>query len=213
MRRGFEKFCSHSVRIDLKIFQHVFNFFVIDARTNREFVGGSIFGAYNLNSKLIVGKSDERGKRIYTFLLASLDEPDSFRIAMTSLLQFKSVSHPKDHICFVGSGNEDEDAAMTMVISRFLQQNINHVSYLSGGYKGFAQISCKFLVNSPIISALHAMLKENNSLAKLNNHLTPENCPECSISSIESGAWVRSILRIEYSPCCFFCICSRLSVE
>jgi hypothetical protein len=65
-----------------------------------------------------------------------VDEPESFHIAMTSLLQFKTNSHPKDHICFIGSGTEEEDATMMMVISRFLQKNIPYISYVDGGYKG-----------------------------------------------------------------------------
>lgn len=65
-----------------------------------------------------------------------MDEPESFHIAMTSLLQFKNNSHSKDHICFVGSGDQEADATMMMVISRFLQKNQAHISYVDGGYKG-----------------------------------------------------------------------------
>lgn len=70
--------------------------------------------------------------------LQIVDNPDSFHIAMTSLLQFKGNNHPKDHICFFGSGNEEEDSATMMVISKFLQKNIVHISYVDGGYKGLS---------------------------------------------------------------------------
>ncbi|KAI6218633.1 TBC1 domain family member 23 [Aphelenchoides fujianensis] len=140
--------------IDLNAPRQVFNYFVIDARPHSQFTCGSLLGAYNLNARLIV------------------DEPENFRIAMQSLLQFKTTNHPKDHVCFVGSGVEAEDASMLMVISRFLQQNIPHVSYVDGGYK-----------------AIHSMLKETNNLHKLNNHLTPENCSECAEQRAEPSGW------------------------
>lgn len=68
--------------------------------------------------------------------LQIVDEPDQFHNAMSSLLQFKDDNCPKDHICFVGSGLEEDDSYMMMVISRFLQHNREHISYVDGGYKG-----------------------------------------------------------------------------
>ncbi|CAD5216404.1 unnamed protein product [Bursaphelenchus okinawaensis] len=122
----------------------IFNYFIIDTRPHDIFVTGSILGAYNLNGQLII------------------EEPENFKIAMTSLLQFKQNTHPKDHICFVGSGDSEEDATMFMVIARFLQQNIPNISYVDGGFKG-----------------VHLMLQEMNALGKLNNHIDPEKCAEC----------------------------------
>lgn len=55
---------------------------------------------------------------------------------MNSLMRFKDDNCRKDHICFIGSGLEDDDSYMMMVISRFLQQNKEHISYVDGGYKG-----------------------------------------------------------------------------
>lgn len=56
---------------------------------------------------------------------------------MNSLMKFKDDSCKMDHVCFLGSGLEDDDSFMMMVISRFLQQNKKHISYVDGGYKGF----------------------------------------------------------------------------
>lgn len=36
--------------------QQVYNYFVIDTRAHRDFLGGSVLGAYNLNARLIVGE-------------------------------------------------------------------------------------------------------------------------------------------------------------
>jgi hypothetical protein len=132
-----------------------FTYFVIDARSKKEFCAGSIPGSYNLNGKLIV------------------DEPASFNIAMSSLLKFKEDSCPKDHICFVGSGLEEDDSYMMMVISKFLQQKQEHISYVDGGYK-----------------ALHSLLADISALTKLSNHFSPSDCKECSTvkkTSVSSG--------------------------
>ena len=41
-----------------------------------------------------------------------------------------------DHLCFMGSGREEEDKYVRMVVAYFLQRNIKYVSIASGGYKG-----------------------------------------------------------------------------
>uniref|UniRef100_A0A914CLG7 TBC1 domain family member 23 n=1 Tax=Acrobeloides nanus TaxID=290746 RepID=A0A914CLG7_9BILA len=122
-----------------------YTYFVIDTRSHKDFNAGSVPGSYNLSGKLLV------------------DDPEKFQIAMKSLLQFKEESHPSDHICFIGSGLEEDDSYMMMVISRFLHQNIKHISYVDGGYK-----------------ALHSMLKDTKNLEKLSNHFNPIECRECN---------------------------------
>ncbi|KAI1731989.1 rab-GTPase-TBC domain-containing protein [Ditylenchus destructor] len=136
-----------------------FSYFVIDTRSQKAFNAGSIPGSYNLNGKLIV------------------DEPEKFTMAMTSLIQFKDDSCKTDHICFIGSGLEEDDSYMMMVISRFLHQNKDHISYVDGGYK-----------------ALHALLADTGNLSKLSNHFNLHDfkCAECTGAnnkSAESKGW------------------------
>lgn len=40
-----------------------------------------------------------------------------------------------EHLCFMGSGRDDEDQYTHMVVASFLQKSIQYVSLLSGGYK------------------------------------------------------------------------------
>uniref|UniRef100_A0A7E4ZZ16 TBC1 domain family member 23 n=1 Tax=Panagrellus redivivus TaxID=6233 RepID=A0A7E4ZZ16_PANRE len=133
-----------------------YNYFVIDTRASKDFNQGSVQGSYNLSGHLLV------------------DEPEKFQNAMTALIRFKEKSYPSDHICFFGSGLEEDDAYMVMVISRFLHKNITHISYVDGGYK-----------------ALHTMLKDTNNLDKLSNHCISNNCIHCNtdIQTTESFAW------------------------
>lgn len=57
-------------------------------------------------------------------------------MAMNSLLKFKEGNCDKDHICFIGSGLEEDDSFMMMIISKFLHKNAEHISYMDGGYRG-----------------------------------------------------------------------------
>ncbi|KAH7699069.1 Protein TBC-1 [Aphelenchoides avenae] len=58
-----------------------------------------------------------------------------------------------------------------MVISRFLQQNREHISYVDGGYK-----------------ALHSLLADVHALSKLSNHFAPNDCVECSVKKTSSSS-------------------------
>ncbi len=46
-----------------------------------------------------------------------------------------------EHLCFMGSGREEEDKYVRMVVAYFLQRNTKYVSIALGGYRG------KFLIN------------------------------------------------------------------
>lgn len=41
-----------------------------------------------------------------------------------------------EHLCFMGSGREEEDKYVRMVVAYFLQRNTKYVSIALGGYRG-----------------------------------------------------------------------------
>lgn len=41
-----------------------------------------------------------------------------------------------EHLCFMGSGREEEDQYVHMVIANFLQKKTQYVSFARGGYQG-----------------------------------------------------------------------------
>ena len=45
------------------------------------------------------------------------------------------------HLCFIGSGREEEDQYVYMVIANFLQKHYHFVSFAKGGYSGKDQIN------------------------------------------------------------------------
>lgn len=41
-----------------------------------------------------------------------------------------------EHLCFLGSGREQEDQYVNMVVAKFLQKSVPYVSLARGGYLG-----------------------------------------------------------------------------
>ncbi len=44
-----------------------------------------------------------------------------------------------EHLCFLGSGREQEDQYVTMVVAKFLQKSVPYVSLARGGFLGRPQ--------------------------------------------------------------------------
>lgn len=72
---------------------------------------------------------------VKTFL-QQVNAPDEFELAAQTLGAFKAKTHPNEHLCFMGSGREEEDQYMHMVIARFLARNDQYISMARGGYQG-----------------------------------------------------------------------------
>ena len=72
-------------------------------------------------------------------MLMSLPE---FTTAVQALLTSKeqalstSAAAAGEHLCFIGSGREEEDQYVHMVVAHFLQRHLAFVSVVAGGYAG-----------------------------------------------------------------------------
>ena len=70
-----------------------------------------------------------------------LENPTEFNQSVEALLaaQKQAINSGSvaggQHLCFMGSGHEDEDKYVNMVVSNFLQRKINFVSLALGGYE------------------------------------------------------------------------------
>lgn len=70
-----------------------------------------------------------------------LENPAEFNQSVEALLaaQKQAISAGSvaggQHLCFMGSGNDEEDKYVNMVVSNFLQRKINFVSMALGGYE------------------------------------------------------------------------------
>ena len=70
-----------------------------------------------------------------------LNDPAEFNQSVEALLaaQKQAINSGSvaggQHLCFIGSGCDDEDKYVNMVVSNFLQRKINFVSLALGGYE------------------------------------------------------------------------------
>ncbi|XP_037958364.1 TBC1 domain family member 23 [Teleopsis dalmanni] len=97
-------------------------FFLVDCRPAEQYNAGHLSTAFHLDCNLM------------------LQEPVAFTTAVQGLLtaQRQSIEANSnaggEHLCFMGSGRDDEDQYTHMVVASFLQKNTQYVSILSGGY-------------------------------------------------------------------------------
>lgn len=69
-----------------------------------------------------------------------LENPSEFNQSVEALLaaQKQAINSGSvaggQHLCFMGSGHDEEDKYVNMVVSNFLQRKINFVSLALGGY-------------------------------------------------------------------------------
>ncbi|RNA24444.1 TBC1 domain family member 23 isoform X3 [Brachionus plicatilis] len=70
-----------------------------------------------------------------------LDNPTEFNQSVEGLLaaQKQAIDAGSvaggQHLCFMGTGNDEEDRYVNMIVSNFLQRKINYVSLALGGYE------------------------------------------------------------------------------
>ncbi|XP_059619051.1 TBC1 domain family member 23 [Phlebotomus argentipes] len=97
-------------------------FFLVDCRPAEQYNVGHLSTAFHLDSNLM------------------LQEPVAFATAVQGLLRAQRQSIEAnsnaggEHLCFMGSGRDEEDQYTHMVVASFLQKNTNYVSLLTGGY-------------------------------------------------------------------------------
>lgn len=84
-----------------------------------------------------------------------LQEPAAFNTAVQGLLQAQRQALAVgseaggEHLCFLGSGRQEEDRYTHMVVASFLQKHTQYVSMVDNGYQGYYDFFLiKFLSNS-----------------------------------------------------------------
>ncbi|XP_013774854.1 TBC1 domain family member 23-like [Limulus polyphemus] len=98
-------------------------YFVVDCRPAEQYNSGHLPNGFHLDSSLM------------------LQEPASFNTAVQALfaaqkqaIKLGSVAGG-EHVCFMGSGREEEDQYVHMVVASFLQKQLPFVSLAKGGYE------------------------------------------------------------------------------
>ena len=114
-------------------------FFLVDTRPLAHFDAGHLPFAWHLDASLMMERPE-----IFADELSRLED------ALEA-----SMQHP----CFIGSGREQEDAMMRMVVSQFLQRKHKYVSVVRGGFR-----------------ALHARLDFEGRLSEALDGYAPARC-------------------------------------
>jgi rhodanese-related sulfurtransferase len=131
-------------------------YFVIDCRSPDQYNSGHLSTAFHLDCSLM------------------LQDKTAFEIAVDALLTVQKQAIDANsvaggnHFCFLGSGRNDEDSYVYMVVASFLQKNYKFVSLCTGGY-----------------DALHDHLRRKHQENFLADH-DPAKCSCCQSRSSSS---------------------------
>ncbi|XP_053312914.1 TBC1 domain family member 23 isoform X2 [Spea bombifrons] len=112
-------------------------FFVVDCRPAEQYNSGHLATAFHLDSDLM------------------LQNPGEFALSVKSLLEAQKQSIESgsvaggEHLCFMGSGREEEDMYMNMVLAHFLQKNKEYISIAKGGFMVLQQHLADINVEGP----------------------------------------------------------------
>lgn len=102
--------------------QQSLKYFLVDCRPAEQYNAGHLSRAFHLDCSLM------------------LREPSSFATAVQALLEIQrqvvasKSSTGGQHLCFIGSGQEEEDQYVNMVVASFLQKYQKYVSIVVGGF-------------------------------------------------------------------------------
>ncbi|XP_033224813.1 TBC1 domain family member 23 isoform X2 [Belonocnema kinseyi] len=98
-------------------------FFLVDCRPAEQYNAGHLPTAFHLDCNLM------------------LQEPAAFATAVQGLLQAQrqalavGSNAGGEHLCFLGSGRQEEDRYTHMVVASFLQKHTQYVSMVANGYQ------------------------------------------------------------------------------
>ncbi|XP_041319877.1 TBC1 domain family member 23 isoform X2 [Pyrgilauda ruficollis] len=112
-------------------------FFVVDCRPAEQYNAGHLSTAFHLDSDLMLQNPSEFAQSVKSLLEAQKQSIESGSIA------------GGEHLCFMGSGREEEDMYMNMVLAHFLQKNKEYVSIAKGGFMALQQHLADINVEGP----------------------------------------------------------------
>ncbi|XP_046893006.1 TBC1 domain family member 23 isoform X4 [Hypomesus transpacificus] len=132
-------------------------FFVVDCRPAEQYNAGHLSTAFHLDSDLM------------------LQNPSEFALSVKSLLEAQKQSLESgsvasgEHLCFMGSGREEEDMYMNMVLAHFLQKNKEYVSIAKGGFMALQQHLADMNVDGLDSSYVHWIVSTSGSHSSLSS--------------------------------------------
>ncbi|XP_042314604.1 TBC1 domain family member 23 isoform X2 [Sceloporus undulatus] len=132
-------------------------FFVVDCRPAEQYNAGHLSTAFHLDSDLMLQNPSEFAQSVKSLLEAQKQSIESGSIA------------GGEHLCFMGSGREEEDMYMNMVLAHFLQKNKEYVSIAKGGYMALQQHLADINVEGPENGYGHWIASTSGSKSSINS--------------------------------------------
>ncbi|KAM9849334.1 TBC1 domain family member 23 isoform 2-T2 [Aulostomus maculatus] len=151
-------------------------FFVVDCRPAEQYNAGHLSTAFHLDSDLM------------------LQNPSEFALSVKSLLETQKQSLESgsiasgEHLCFMGSGREEEDMYMNMVLAHFLQKNKEYVSIAKGGFMALQQHLVDMNIEGLDSSYVHWIVSTSGS------HSSLSSADGESLGSSGDGKGVKSLV-------------------
>ncbi|XP_008568579.1 PREDICTED: TBC1 domain family member 23 [Galeopterus variegatus] len=138
-------------------------FFVVDCRPAEQYNAGHLSTAFHLDSDLMLQNPSEFAQSVKSLLEAQKQSIESGSIASG------------EHLCFMGSGREEEDMYMNMVLAHFLQKNKEYVSIASGGFMALQQHLADINVDGPENGYGHWIASTSGSRSSINSSVDGES--------------------------------------
>ncbi|XP_074974650.1 TBC1 domain family member 23 isoform X5 [Caretta caretta] len=132
-------------------------FFVVDCRPAEQYNAGHLSTAFHLDSDLMLQNPSEFAQSVKSLLEAQKQSIQSGSIASG------------EHLCFMGSGREEEDMYMNMVLAHFLQKNKEYVSIAKGGFMALQQHLADINVEGPENGYGHWIASTSGSRSSINS--------------------------------------------
>lgn len=152
-------------------------FFVVDCRPAEQYNSGHLSTAFHLDSDLM------------------LQNPGEFALSVKSLLEAQKQSLESgsvaggEHLCFMGSGREEEDMYMNMVLAHFLQKNKEYISIAKGGFMVLQQHLADINVDGPDTGYGHWIASTSGSRTTMGSY-----ADEDSLNGLADGRGMKSLV-------------------
>ncbi|XP_044526063.1 TBC1 domain family member 23 [Gracilinanus agilis] len=138
-------------------------FFVVDCRPAEQYNAGHLSTAFHLDSDLMLQNPSEFAQSVKYLLEAQKQSIESGSVA------------GGEHLCFMGSGREEEDMYMNMVLAHFLQKNKEYVSIASGGFMALQQHLADINVDGPENGYGHWIASTSGSRSSINSSVDSDS--------------------------------------
>ncbi|XP_066476368.1 TBC1 domain family member 23 [Tiliqua scincoides] len=152
-------------------------FFVVDCRPAEQYNAGHLSTAFHLDSDLMLQNPSEFAQSVKSLLEAQKQSIESGSIA------------GGEHLCFMGSGREEEDMYMNMVLAHFLQKNKEYVSIAKGGFMALQQHLADINVEGPENGYGHWIASTSGSKSSINSFVDGD-----SPNGSSDGKGVKSLM-------------------